>query len=86
MGTGIPNELSREFKTVAGRKKLIELYGDVNDMFTGHNEDGEMVCVSFDKENGIVLHTYQHNGWLRVNTYDKDGCVDSEGFDGRWDK
>lgn len=45
-----------------------------------------MVCVSFDSENGIVLKTFQHNGWLRVNICDKEGCVDSEGFDGRWDK
>ena len=80
----IPNELSREFKTAAGRKKLIELYGDVNDMFTGHNEDGEMVCVSFDTENGIVVQTYQQNGWVRVNYYDNEGMPAGETFDGKW--
>ena len=46
MGASIPNELSREFKTIAGRKKLIELYGDENDMFTGHNEDGDDATVA----------------------------------------
>lgn len=82
----IPNELSKEFVTRKGRKKLIDLYGDVNDMFTGHNSDGEMVCVSFDKETGIVLKTYQENGWLRVNHYDKEGWLTDEGFEGRWDR
>lgn len=82
----IPNELSQQFITVAGRKKLIDLYGDVNDMFTGHNEDGEMVCVSFDKTHGIVLKTYQNNGWLRANYYDNEGWPTGESFQGRWDK
>lgn len=82
----IPNELSAQFFTVAGRKKLIDLYGDSKDMFTGHNEDSEMVCVSFDKTHGIVLKTYQNNGWVRVNYYDNQGYSTGEGFDGRWDK
>lgn len=80
----IPNELSAQFFTAAGRKHLVEMYSDADTMFTGKNEDGEMVCVSFDKECGIVLQTYQENGWVRVNYYDKDGMPTGESFDGRW--
>lgn len=61
----IPNELSQQFFTVAGRKKLIDTYGDSETMFTGNNEDGEMVQVSFDTVHGIILKTYQNNGWVR---------------------
>lgn len=82
----IPNELSAQFFTVAGRKKLIELYGSSDTMFTGNNDDGEMVQVSFDSVYGIVLKTYQNNGWVRVNYYDNQGYSTGEGFDGRWNK
>ena len=80
----IPNELSREFSTAAGRRRLIELYGNTDTAFVGHNEDGEQVSVSFDTEKGIVLNTYQENGWVRVNYYDKDGNLAGETFDGKW--
>jgi len=82
----IPNELSQQFTTIEGRRKLIELYGDENDMYSGHNEEGEMVYVSFDTQNGIVLKTFQSNGWVRVNYFDNEGYVTGETFDGRWDK
>lgn len=80
----IPNELSREFVTREGRKRLIEQYGDSNTLFSGRNSDGEMVCVSFDKEAGIVLKTSQQNGWVRVNYYDNDGWPAGQTFEERW--
>ena len=81
----IPNDLSAQFVSVEGRKKLIEEYGDSQFPFTGENEDGEMVHISIDTEGGIVLNTFQKNGWVRVNYYDKDGIAEGETFDGRWD-
>ena len=80
----IPNELSAQFDTTEGRRKLVELYGDSDTMFSGENEEGEMVTVSIDAERGIVLNTYQQNGWVRVNYYNKDGVAEGESFDGRW--
>ena len=53
-------------------------------MFTGTNADGEMVKLSIDKERGIVLNTYQENGFVRVNYYNKDGLAEGETFDGKW--
>lgn len=81
----IPNELSKSFNTVKGRRRLIELYGDLNASYVGDNEDSEQVTVSFSKDGGIVLRTYQSNGWVRVNYYDKEGCASGETFDGRWE-
>ena len=80
----IPNELSARFADPAGRRELIEKYGDSKDMYFGENADGEEVAVSIDKENGIILKTNQHNGWIRVNYYDKDGIATGKSFDGRW--
>lgn len=80
----IPNELSREFATREGRKRLLDRYGNSNTLFSGRNADGEMVCVSFDKEAGIVLKTSQQNGWVRVNYYDNDGWPAGETFEERW--
>ena len=80
----IPNELSARFADIDGRKALIEKYGDSKSMFSGENADGETVEVSIDKENGIILKTNQHNGWIRVNYYDKDGTAAGESCDGKW--
>ena len=80
----ISDELSTRFADVKGRQELIGKYGNSNTMFTGENSDGETVTVSIDKERGIILKTYQNNGWLRVNYYNKEGYVEGECFDGRW--
>lgn len=80
----IPNELAAQFNTVEGRKKLIELYGDRNTLFSGVNSDGEDIQVSFDRKHGIELWTNQRNGWTRINYYDAEGIAAGETFDGRW--
>ena len=79
----IPNELSMDFNTQEGRKKLIDLYADSDSMFFGENEDGEKVYLSISKS-GMVLNAEQENGWVRVNYYDEEGCATGEGFDGKW--
>ena len=80
----IPNELSAQFADSEGRRELIVKYGDASTMFTGENADGEMVTLSIDKENGIVLKTNQKNGWVRVNYYNKEGVAEGETFEGKW--
>lgn len=79
----IPNELSRRFDTVEGRKEIIRQYANGETMFTGENADGETVYLSVSN-NGMVLKTEQENGWVRVNYYDADGNSSGESFDGKW--
>lgn len=80
----IPNELSSRFSDIEVRRQIIREYGDNPNMFVGENEDGEKVAMSVSRKNGIVLNTYQENGWLRVNYYDAEGFSEGETFDGRW--
>lgn len=80
----IPNELSSRFSDVAVRRQVVQQYGDSSNMVVGENVDGEKVILYASKKNGIVLNTYQDNGWLRVDYYDADGFFEAETFDGRW--
>lgn len=80
----IPNELSSRFSDAEVRRQIIQEYGDSPNMFFGENADGEKVIMSVSREKGIVLATYQKNGWLRINYYDADGFAQDETFDGRW--
>lgn len=86
MATRIPEDLSRNFDTVDGRREMIAKYGDSPNLYVGENADGEKVFLCIDRERGIECRTHQHNGWCRVNYYDKDGFNAGETFDGRWDK
>ena len=52
-------------------EKLFKKYGLI-DQQVGENEDGEYVIVAVTK-NYAVITTSQKNGWLRNNTYWKDG-------------
>ena len=83
--TNIPNELSKNFASTEGRKKIIEEYADSKQAFFGVNEDEEQVELHV-AESGIILKTYQSNGWVRVNYYDAEGYADGETFEGRWNK
>lgn len=80
----IPNELSARFSDIEVRRQIIREYGDNPNMYVGVNADGEKVAMSVSRKNGIVLNTYQENGWLRVNYYDTEGFSEGETFDGRW--
>lgn len=80
----IPNELSMNFDTPADRRKLIELYKDSEQAFMGTNSENEDVMVSI-AATGIVLTTYQKNGWIRINHFDDNGEHSEEIYEGRWD-
>ena len=81
----IPNELTKDFADIEARRKIIEKYADSEQAFFGKNEDGEDVELHV-AESGIILKTYQTNGWLRVNYYDANGYAEGETFEGRWNK
>ena len=77
------NELVQSFANRAARVDLIALLSKVNDSFTGKNQDGEDILISAN-ESGLVLRTYQHNGWIRINYYDECGFESEESFEGKW--
>lgn len=81
----IPNELTKNFADIEARKEIIEKFADSEQAFSGQNEDGEDVEIHV-AESGIILKTYQSNGWLRVNYYGADGHAEGETFEGKWDK
>lgn len=63
-----------------GMIDLMDKYGDSEMPFDGKNQDGEAVLVSISKDN-IAVRTYQNNGWIRINTYWRDGTTE-ETYDG----
>lgn len=77
------NELCKTIDNVETRRMIVELYKDVDTAFTGNNEHNETVELHISDE-GMIIKTYQNNGWLRVNYYDKDGAAEGETFEGRW--
>lgn len=79
----IPDELGRDFGKVETRRKIMEQYGDCKSIFCGNNEDGEMVEIHVSAD-GIILKTFQLNGWVRVNDYDVNGYDCGETFEGKW--
>ena len=81
----IPNELTKNFADDKTRKEIIEKFTDYKQAFFGKNEDGEDVEIHI-AESGIILKTYQNNGWLRVNYYDENGYAEDEVFNGKWDR
>ena len=44
-------------------------------MLTGENEDGESIWISVC-ENFIKTQTFQHNDWIRINYYHRDGTTE----------
>lgn len=84
------NGVGKGIKMVEARKMLDAKF--VADMVKSHepglysskNNEGETVAVSIDGEHGAVVRTYQNNGWIRVEEYDKNGICELETFDGRW--
>lgn len=81
----IPNEITKNFTEVEGRREIIEKYADSEQAFFGINEDEEQVELHVAKS-GIILKTYQKNGWVRVNYYDSEGYSEGESFEGKWNK
>lgn len=79
----IPNNISANFGDAKCRRMLMAEYGDSKFPFYGANEEGENVLISIAKDS-IVTHTFQHNGWTRVNYYDFNGNAEGVTFEGRW--
>lgn len=53
-------------------------------LYSTVSESGENVLVYMAQGEGMDLHFYQHNGWVRVDTYDNDGYKTDETFNGRY--
>lgn len=62
--------------------KIMDEYGDSDTMFPGANENMEETYISVYQDK-IVVSTNQHNGWVRINTYWRDGTRE-ETFKGKW--
>ena len=54
-----------------GIHELMDRHEKFKDMCLGHNEEGESVTISVNKEN-ITVTTLQSNGWVRENIYHRD--------------
>lgn len=55
-------------------------------MYATTSNDGENVIVYLSKNEGMNVHFYQSNGWIREDSYNSDGFKESETFVGRYDK
>ena len=78
------NELAADFDDLFSRRKLISVLKDVDTALVGENENGETVVISSSESGGMMLLTYQNNGWTRTNYYDECGYLEGEMFNGRW--
>lgn len=58
-----------------GMISLMERASEFPMPWSGKNDDGEETMVSIGEDN-IIMETCQNNGWLRENTYWKDGTVE----------
>lgn len=54
---------------------IMDTYGDDEHIFFGGNENGESVTLSVSSDK-ITVETYQSNGWVRENTYYRDGTTE----------
>ena len=76
-------ELAADFDNIESRRLLVEEFADSEFPFSGINEEGEETLMSISAS-GIMVDTYQSNGWVRKNHYDANGYAEGETFDGRW--
>lgn len=51
---------------------LMDAYGDSETMYPGETESGDTCTISICKDK-IITQTLQKNGWIRTNTYHRDG-------------
>lgn len=54
-----------------GMHALMDKHKEFTSEYFGHNDDGERVGISINKDN-ITTMTYQSNGWVRENIYHRD--------------
>ena len=75
--------ISVDFGNPAEVKKANEKYKNIDYMLSSVNQNGEKQLISFS-EDGIIVTTFQYNGWTRENCYDVNGYCECESFNGRW--
>lgn len=75
--------LEVDFSDYAQRNEVMQKYSGYTYPFSGENSEGEKVLISVTTES-IVVTTFQHNGWLRKNTYYANSYSTEEAFDGKW--
>lgn len=75
--------ISVDFGNPAEVKKANEKYKNIDYMLSSVNQNGEKQLISFSEE-GVIVTTFQHNGWTRENCYDVNGYCEYESFNGRW--
>lgn len=80
------NQLYIDFQDHDQLCELMDTYGESSTsmMYGADPETEEDQFITINSDN-IVLRTNQSNGWVRVNTFWRDGTVE-ETFDGRWDR
>lgn len=74
--------LEINFSNLSSMRSLMEKYGNSEFPFSGKNNEGEMVEISIFHD-FITVKTYQSNGWVRLDSFWKDGTTEQT-FDGRW--
>ena len=52
--------------------KLMDEYSDSDSPFSGIDECGNRVLISVNRDN-ITTQTFQSNGWIRTNIYNRFG-------------
>lgn len=75
-------ELRIDFEDVSEMRKVMEEYGDLDQMVFGENEEGESTQISISHDS-IQMTTLQNNGWIRVSFLSYEGIHESW-FEGRW--
>lgn len=75
--------VSIDFGNPAEVKKANKKYKNLDYMLSSVNLNGEKQLISFSEE-GVIVTTFQHNGWTRENCYDVNGYYECESFNGRW--
>ena len=72
-------ELTKHFDDVENRRTLMREFGDYPDMLFGVNSKGERTAISINPD-GIIVDTYQRNGYIRKNFYDESGYMYAEHY------
>ena len=75
--------ISVDFENPAEVKKANEKYKNLDYMLSSVNQIGEQQLISFS-EDGVIVTTFQDNGFIRENCYDVNGYYECESFTGRW--
>lgn len=81
------NEITIDFSNHAALLQVMNTYGsdkqgEVLDIFgLSSNRESMVISIYSDK---IITKTYQRNGWIRQNTYHRDGQIE-ELFSEKWE-